>query len=74
MDRSKEYDLNQYTSDSSKGCVVQVQLEDSKELSELHDDYLLAPVKIEIEEKTLPRYHLKITDLYNIPIGNVKKF
>ena len=44
----KEFDLNKYTSNSSKGCVLEVNLEYSKELHELHNDYPLAPDKIEI--------------------------
>ena len=44
----KEFDLNKYTSNSPKGCVLEVDLEYSKELRELHNDYRLAPYKIEI--------------------------
>ena len=32
-----------------------------------------APDKIEIKRDMLSEYQLKIADLYNIPIGNVKK-
>ena len=35
--------------------------------------YPLAPNNIETERKMLPEYQLKITDLYSIPISNVKK-
>ena len=35
---SKEFDLNKYTSNSSKGCVVEVDLEYPKKLRELHND------------------------------------
>ena len=45
----KEFDLNQYTSNSSKGCVLKVDLEYPKELRETHNDYPLAPDKIEIK-------------------------
>ena len=45
----KEIDLNKYTSDSSKGCVLEIELEYPKELRELHNDYPLAPDKIEIK-------------------------
>ena len=38
-----ELDLNKYTSISSKGCVLEVDLEYAKELGELHNDYPLAP-------------------------------
>ena len=69
----KEFDLNKYTSNSSKGCVLEVDLEYPKELQELHNDYPLAPDKIEIKREMLPDYQLKIADHYNITIGNVKK-
>ena len=65
--------MNKYTSNSSKGCAVEVDLEYPKELRELHNDYLLAPDKREIKKEMLSDYQLKITDLHNIPIGNVKK-
>ena len=41
----KELDLNKYTSNSSIGCVLEVDLEYSKELRELHNDYPLAQIK-----------------------------
>ena len=44
-----------------------------KKLYELYNDYPLAPGKIEIKEKILSRYQLKIAHLYNIPIDNVKR-
>ena len=65
--------MNKYTSNSSKGCVLEVDLEYPKELRELRNDYPLAPDKIEINRERLSEYQLKIADLYNIPIGNVKK-
>ena len=69
----KEFDLSKYTSNSSKGCVLEVDLEYPKELRELHNHYPLAPDKIEIKREMLSDYQLKIADHYNIPIGNVKK-
>ena len=44
----------------------------SKELHELHNDYPLAPDKIEIKRETPSQYQLKIVDLYKIPTGKVK--
>ena len=69
----KEFDLDKYTSKSSKGCVLEVDIEYSKELQELHNDYPLAPDKIEIKTEMRSEYQLKIADSYNTPIGNVKK-
>ena len=67
---TEEFNLNKYTSNSSKGCILEVDLKYPKELRELHSDYPLAPDKIEIEKEMLSKYQLNIADLYNIPIGN----
>ena len=55
------------------GCFLKIDLEYPKELRELHNDYPLAPDKIEIKIEILPNYQLKIAEFYNIPIGNVKR-
>ena len=65
----KDFELNKYSRNSSKGCVLEVDLEYAKDLPELHNDYLLAPDKIEM----LSDYQLKIDDLYNISTVNVKE-
>ena len=69
----KEFDVDQYTSNSSKGCVLQVNLEYPQELQKLCNDYALAPDKIKIKREMLSQYQLNIGDLYNITIDNVKK-
>ena len=52
----REFDLKKYSSNSSKECVLKVDLEYPKELSELHNDYSLAPDKIEIKREMLSDY------------------
>ena len=52
----KQFDLNKYTTNSSKGCVLKVNLEYPKELRELHNDCHLAPHKIEIKREMLLDY------------------
>ena len=69
----KKFDLNKYTSNSSNRCVPEVDIEYPKELHELHNDYHLAPDKIEIKKEMMSEYQPKIVHLYNIPIANVKK-
>ena len=69
----KEFSWNKYTSNSSKGCAVEVDIEYPKKLQELHNDCPLAPDKLEIKREILCDYQLKIADLYNIRIGNAKK-
>ena len=66
--------MNKYTSNSSKRCILEVDLEYPKKLRELHNDYSLAPDKIEIKREMLSNYQLKNADLYNILIGNVKNW
>ena len=68
----KDLYLNKYINNSLKGCVLEVDLEYPKELHELHNDYPLAPNKIEIKRKMLSEYQLKFAN-YNISIGNVKE-
>ena len=69
----KELYWNKYTSNSSKGCILEVDYEYPKELQELNNDYPLAPDKIEIKGEMLSDYQLKVANHYNIPIGHVKK-
>ena len=64
----KEFDLSKW-----KGCVLEVDLEYTKELPELDNDYSLAPDKIEISREMLPEYQLRITVLYNIYFGSSMK-
>ena len=70
----REFDLNKHTSSSSKECVLEVDLEYSKELWESHNDYPLASDKIKIKTEMLSEHQLKIADLFKISIGNVIKF
>ena len=69
----KEFDLNNHTSNSLKGCALEVNPEYPKGLRELHKDYPLAPDKTEIKREMLSSYQTKIADFYNIPITNVNK-
>ena len=63
----KEFDSNKYSRNNSKGWALEVDLEYRKKLRELHNDYSLAPDKVEM----MSNYHSKIADFY-IPIGTVK--
>ena len=65
--------MNEHTNNSSKGCILEVDLEYPKKIRDLHNGYSLAPDKIENKRETLSDYQLKIDDLYNIPISNVEK-
>ena len=65
--------MNKYANNSSKSCVLKVDLEYSKELWGLQNDHPLAPDKIEIKKEMLFKYQLMCAGFYNILIGNTKK-
>ena len=44
----KGFDLKKYSSNSSKGCIFEVDLEYPEKMRELHNDYPVDPDKIEI--------------------------
>ena len=49
----KEFDLNKYISNNSIGCTPEDHLKYPKDLQELHNDYPLAPDKIQIKRDKL---------------------
>ena len=59
---------------SSAGYVLEVDLGYSQELHVIHNDYPLAPEKINIPKEWLSDYCLKIENVHNITTGTVKKF
>ena len=68
-----EEKLMNIKNNSSIGYILEVDLEYSKELHDIHNDYPLAPVKINIHKGWLSGYCLKIANEHNITIGSVKK-
>ena len=51
---AKVFDLNKHTNNSSKGYVLEDDLQYPEELQELHNDYPLAPDKQKSKEKCCP--------------------
>ena len=49
----KEFDLTKYSSDSSKSCVLQIDIEYPKELRQSNNDYPLATRETETKIKML---------------------
>ena len=49
----KEFDINKYIFNISKSCVLEVDLELSKELRKMHNDYPLDPDNIEIKKRNV---------------------
>ena len=52
--------MNKYTSNSSRGCVLELDLKDPKELRKLHNHCLLAPDKTKIKREIFSDYQLKV--------------
>ena len=67
-----KFDVN-LTEYNSIGYELEVDLEYPDELHEFHNDYALAPEKLEISQNMLSKYCNNIADKYEIRIGGVNK-
>ena len=63
----------QIKKDSSTGYILKVDLEYPQELHDIHNDYPLAPEKINIPKEWLSDYSLEIANAHNITKETVKK-
>ena len=68
-----EQKLMKIKNNSSTGYVLDVDLEYPKKLHNIHNDYPIAPEKINIPREWLSNYCLKIASAHNITTGTVKK-
>ena len=57
----------------SIGYILEVDLEYLQELHDIHNDYPLAPEKINIPKELLSDYCLEIANAHNITTGKVKE-
>ena len=70
----KNFKLNKYSINSTRGCLLEVDLKYPKELRELYNDYPLAPDKIEIKKDMMSNYQLKIADFYKFFLVMLKNW
>ena len=64
---------NSIEENSSNGYILEVDLKYPDELHQLHNDYHLAPEKLEISHDILSNYCSNIANKYDIQIGGVNK-
>ena len=65
--------LNSISENSFVGHILESDLEYPDELHNLHNDYPLAPEKLEITQNMLSKYCSDIANIYGIKIGGVNK-
>ena len=68
-----DFCLNSVSGNSSIGYILEIDLEYLSELHDLHQDYPLAPEKLEITQNKLSKYCLSTANKYGIKIGGVNK-
>ena len=68
-----DFCLNSVSENSSIGYILEVDLEYPSELHDLHNDYPLAPEKLEISQNMLSKYCSNIANKYGIKIGGANK-
>ena len=67
------FNVNSINEKSEIGYFLEVDLEYSDEVHELHNDYPLAPEKLTVTNDMLSKYCKKIADEYDIKFCDVKK-
>ena len=68
-----KFDISKISENNSIGYILEVDLEYHNELHDLHNDYPLAPEKLEISQDMLSKYCSNIADEYGIKVGRVNK-
>ena len=73
LENVDEFDVSSINEKSEIGYFLEVDLEYSDELHELHNDYPLAPEKLAVTNDMLSKYCKEIADEYDINVVDVKK-
>ena len=69
----KNFDVNSIGENNAIGYVLEYDLEYPDELHDFHNDYPLAPEKLEISNDMLSKYFSNTAKKYGIKVGDVKK-
>ena len=67
-----KFDTMSITEKKPIGYFLEVDLEYSDKLHELHNDFPLAPEKLAVSNDMLSKYCKKIADKYEIKVGDLK--
>ena len=67
------FDVNSVEENSSIGYILEVDLKYPSELHQLHNDYSLAPEKLEISQNMSSNYCFNMADKYGIKIGGANE-
>ena len=70
---ANKFGVMSISENNSIGYFLEVDLEYSNELHELHNDYPLAPEKLAVSNDMLSKYCKKIADKYEKKVGYVRK-
>ena len=73
LENIDEFNVMSFNQKSTIGDFLEVDLEYSNKLHELHNDYPLAPEKLAVSRDMLSKYCKNIADKYDIKVGGVKK-
>ena len=73
LKNADRFDVNLISKKSKIGNFLEVDLEYTDELHELHHDYPLALEKLAVSSGMLSKYCKKIAEKYRIKVGDVKK-
>ena len=73
LNKKKKSDVNLIGENSFDGYILEVDPEYPDELHELHNDYPLAPEKLEISHNMMSSYCSSTANKYNIKTGGVNK-
>ena len=66
-------DLGKCKTGGKKGLILEVDLEYTQELHDLHNEYPVAPEKAKVSKNMPSEYCKKIAETYKISIGQVNK-